>query len=208
MPRPFSDLFDDPANRTDLRRLPRNRKLKPGEGSQSLTVPAAKIKKLMPEVGRLVADLPRGASGDVVWTRGTSELLVHTDKVQLTCTVGLIRVSFPVACDQLEGGPDKPVNVTVPFAVGTKERTAGLVMTTYDIVSGPAEVTEIWSDAITAFAWECVLELSRRLSAEVGVDARGRSLIPGSLTATAGKLLIQPVARHDLLSGARSNHGS
>ena len=181
-------------------RLPRTTKLKPGQRApKKLNVPVKSLRKVLPEVTRLVADLPTDSLPRVVWTDGFSELLVHTDSVRLTVTTGLIRVSLRVQCDQTKN----PVVITVPFAVGTKDRVTGLAMSTFDVVEGPAVVVDTWADAITAFCWECILELVRRLAAEVGKDGSGRSLIPGSVAAAPNTLIIQPMARHKLPAPTR-----
>ncbi len=193
--RSFGDLFDDPRLKDSISRLPRTIKLKPGQRApKKLNVPVRSLRKVLPDVTRLVADLPKGSLPRVVWTDGFSELLVHTDSVRLTVTTGLIRVSVRVQCDQTKS----PVVITVPFAVGTEDRVNGLTMSTFNVVEGPAVVVDTWADAITAFCWECILELVRRLAAEVGNDGSGRALIPGSIAAAPNRLIIQPMARHNL----------
>ena len=100
-----------------MKRLPKQTKLKPGQRTpKSIKVPVKSVRKLMPEVARLVADLPKGSPPAVVWTDGFNELLVKTNSVRLIVTTGLIRVSVTVQCDQVA----KPLKVTVPLAVGTK----------------------------------------------------------------------------------------
>lgn len=192
----FADLLDDPELGRTIGKLPaKARKLKPGERSpKKLTVPVKSIRSLIRTVGRVVSDLPADGGPNVVWTDGFNELGVRTDSVGLNVTTGLIRVSVTVDCDQLP----KPVTVTVPFAVGTKDKVTGLVMTTFDVVEGPGAVVDIWADAVTAFCWECVLELVRAITAKLGKDGSGRALIPGSLAAAPNTLIIQPMARHKL----------
>lgn len=157
------------------------------------TVPQGDAQRILRAVVRLVADLPVDSPPQVVWTVGDSELLVHTDTITLTCTVGLLRVGIDVECDQVQGRQ----TMSVPFAVGTQDAPSGLVMQTYDRLDGPAVITAVWTDAITAFAWESVLETARRLCAEVGSDTRGRPLVPGSIGSGSGVLLLRPMARHD-----------
>lgn len=196
----LSRLFDELARRDPALRLPPSAKLEPGRLTQRrLAVPVARIRKLIPVVARKVADLPEGPSADVVWTRGDSELLVHTGTVGLALSRGLIRVSVTVECDQVS----EPATITVPFAVGTEDKTTGLVMSTFDVVEGPTVIAEAWADPITAFCWECVLELARGLCAVVGNDASGKPLVPGSIAATRSTLLIQPMARHDVVVSAK-----
>jgi hypothetical protein len=166
-----------------------------GTPTSSLTrVPQADAQRILRAVVRLVADLPVGSTPEVVWTLGRSELLVHTAATSIVCTVGLVRIGVRVECDQTDG----PVVVRVPLAVGTEQAPAGLVMQTYDRVDAPAAVADVWSDAITAFAWEALLETARRICADLGLDTRGRPLVPGGIAAASGALLLQPMARHEL----------
>jgi hypothetical protein len=157
-------------------------------------VPVAEANRLLLATVRLVADLPPRASGLFVWTQGSSELQVDAQGVQIACDVGLVTVRVPVACDQLA----KPAAVLVPIAVGTPQKLAGLVMATFDRLAGPELVTALWSEAIAAFAWEALVHLAQQLSAAVGKDAAGRPLVPASIGADKGVLLVQPMARHDL----------
>ena len=71
-------------------------------------------------------------------------------------------------------------------------------MSTLTHVDGPQIISERWSDAITAFAWEALLELARRLCNNLGRDAAGLPLIPGAIASARDALLIQPMSRHDL----------
>lgn len=158
-----------------------------------VVVPQGDAQRVLRGVVRLVADLPVGSTPDVVWTSGRSELLVHTDTISLTCTVGLVRVAVRVECDQTDG----PTTITVPFAVGTQQAATGLVMQTYDRLDGPGAVTSVWADALTAFCWEALLETATRLCAEIGADSRGRALVPGSIGSGSRVLLLRPMARHD-----------
>lgn len=158
-----------------------------------VVVPQSDAQRVLRGVVRLVADLPVGSTPEVVWTSGRSELLVHTDTIALTCTVGLVRVAVAVECDQTDGR----ATISVPFAVGTQQSPTGLVMQTYDRLDGPASVTGVWADALTAFCWEALLETATRLCAEVGEDSRGRALVPGSIGAGSRVLLLRPMARHD-----------
>lgn len=160
----------------------------------TLQVPVADANRILARTARFVADLPAGSPGEVVWVQADSELLVHTDRVSLACAPGLITVSVPVGCDQVPQG----ATVTVAFAVGTAERPTGLVMSTLARPSGPAAVTAVWGDAITAFAWELLLHLATELCAAVGNDGSGKKLVPGSIGAERERLLVRPMARHQL----------
>jgi hypothetical protein len=175
-------------------RATRRRAIPPGTVLDgTVDVPEAAAQRLLRSIVRLVADIPAGSTPDVVWRLGRNELLVHTDTVELTCTSGLVRISFAVDCDQIA----KPATVTVPIAVGTATAPTGLVMSTFSRVDGPPAVTDVWSDAISAFAWEALVELARKLCAELGRDDRGRPLIPVDIGAGTKLLIVTAMARHD-----------
>jgi hypothetical protein len=174
-------------------------RLEPGEvPKRGVTVKAAEATRLLRSVIRFVADLPADSSPVVVWELEGSELWVDTSTVALTCIPGVIRVTVAVGCDQL---PERAV-LTVPFGVGRPEAPTGLVMSSLSRLDGPEVVTGRWTGALTAFAWEAVLELTRRICAELGKDAAGLPLIPGSISAGSQTLVVQPMARNDL-SGLR-----
>ena len=160
---------------------------------KSIEVPIKDAQEIVHLVTRLVLDLPRNTTPQVVWSLGDSELLVHSDKTKIACSSGVVTITAQVECDQC-----KPVQIPVPLGVGTKSAPAGLVMTTFTDLEGPREIVTVWSDAINAFAWETLIEVARVIAAQVGKDSRGRALVPGSIGAAPGKLLIQPVARHTL----------
>lgn len=155
-------------------------------------IPQRHAQQLLRSVVRLVADLPAGSPPRVVWTQGSSELLVHTSTISIACAPGLVTIGLRVACDQLA----EPTTLSVPFAVGTRQAPAGLVMHTFTRLAGPAVVTERWSEAVTAFAWEALVELARALCAELGRDEAGRALVPGAIGADQRLLLLQPMGRH------------
>lgn len=182
-----------------FRPLPSARRLKPGAvPKQSLTVPQAHAQRILRGIVRFVADLPADSSPIVVWESAGSQLWVDTSAMSIACTEGVIGISVKVGCDELPEG----VTVVVPFSVGTAQRPSGLVMATIDRLDGPDLVVARWSNAITAFAWESLLEVASRLCAGLGRDSRDLPLIPGSIAAGPGTLLISPMSRHDL-SGLR-----
>lgn len=169
--------------------------LKPGsQTDKAIVVPQSQARKALRSVVRLVADLPASARPLVVWTDGDDELLVDISATTLTCLVGMVRIEVKVACDQLA----EPTKVEVAFAVGSEDRPAGLSMSAHNRLLGPDVVVDRWSDAITAFAWEALIETATQLAARTGKDARGRPLIPGAISSGSGTLTIQPMARHEL----------
>jgi hypothetical protein len=88
--------------------------------------------------------------------------------------------------------------MVVPLGVGTAGSPVGLVLTTVERLDGPDIVVARWSDAITAFAWEALIELARRTCAQLGTDKAGLPLIPGAIASSTEALLIQPMSRNDL----------
>ena len=169
--------------------------LEPGDvPKQGLTIKAATATRLLRGIIRFVADVSAGTSSVIVWEADGSELWVDIATTTMACAPALVRVSVTVGCDQLA----EPAVVTIPFGVGSPDAPTGLVMSTLNRLDGPPVVVDRWTPALTAFAWEAVLELARRLCAELGTDKGGRPLVPGSIAAGASTLLIQPMSRHDL----------
>lgn len=166
--------------------------LGPGTVTGAVEVPRSDAEKILRSVVRRVADLPRNSSPEVVWTLGQHELLVHTDQIRLALFSGVAVITNTFSCEQVDGR----VTVPVPLGLGTRKVPAGLIMTSFTDLDGPSVITKVWTDAITAFAWECLMELCRTIAAEVGDDSRGRALIPGAVTAAPGLLIIEPLARH------------
>jgi len=171
---------------------PIERRVVPGQTTKSaLEVPVADVRRLLLDIVRLVADVPKEGRATIVWQQGASEIAIDLAKTSVRCDRGLITVVVTVTCDQIRG----PVPLEVPFAVGTREAPAGLVMSTFTSLDGPRLITDLWSEAVTAFAWECILEVARRITARLGTDTARRALVPGGIGADRGVLLIQPMAR-------------
>lgn len=156
-----------------------------------LLVPIATANRMLPAVTRLVGDLGKDTTPEVVWTSGASELMVHTDSLLLTASPGVLQATLDVECDQL---PEK-ATVTVSFATGTDAAPRGLFLASYDAPAGPPEVVQIWSDAITAFAWEAVLTLAGGIAAAAGTDTSKRPLVVGAIGAAEGVLQVMPTPR-------------
>lgn len=188
---PSPGVFDDAT--LQLVRSGIAGKLGPGEPMREpVRLSNQRANIVLKSVIRFVADLPPDSTPLVVWTQGRNELVVHTNQVTMECTSGLVTMSIVVDCDQI----DKPERISVPLAVGTPKVPAGLVMSTYSELLGSATVTAVWSDALTAFAWEALLETARAVAAAVGRDGAGRPLVPGAIAAGSKHLLIHPMARH------------
>ncbi len=169
------------------------KKLKPGELTRGLMhIPQGEAQTALRGVVRLVADLPRDSTPVVVWQDRGSELEIDTAATSLSCRVGVVTVGVAVSCDQLS----EQAVIEVPLGVGTAERPTGLVMSALTHLAGPSVVVDRWADAITAFAWECVVETARRLCELAGADAGGRPLTPGAIGAESKALIIQPMSPH------------
>lgn len=179
---------------SDRAYIPEIQEIPTGTTSQEwLRVPTADARRLLRAVTRLVADLPRESSQDVVWALGASELLVRTGRVTIGLVTGLVTIGIPVECDQVD-----LTIVSVPVAVGTTKQVRGLFASTFDKPLGPTVVTDIWADALTAFAWESVITLAQHLAAKSGRDRQGRVLVPAAIAAERGAFLVKPMARNEL----------
>ena len=161
-----------------------------------LVIPEKDAQKILSKVVRLVLDLPKQTTPLVVWSQGKSELLVHSDRTKIQCSSGVITIEVVVECDQHD-----EVMIPVPIGVGRNSSPSGLLMSAFSDLQGPQAIVETWQDALTAFAWETIIEIARVVSGNVGKDSRGLDLVPGSIGAANNKLLIQPVARYTLAAG-------
>ena len=170
-------------------------RLPPGtRTADPIRIPQPDANRLVRGLVRFVADIPADTSLDLVWQHDGSELWVDAGSIDLVCSAGLITVGLTVACDEVR----RPIRVTAPFAVGRADASRGLLMATMNRVDAPALVADRWSNAITAFCWESLLELARRVSAQTGDDEAGMPLVPGAIAADDRVLIVQPMARHDL----------
>src|SRR6478735_12426893 len=166
--------------------------IEPGRtAAEWVRVPTEDAQRLLREVARLVADLPRESSRDVVWTLGSSELLLHTDQLTIAISTGLVAIGIPVECDQAD-----PATISVPLAVGTTKQVRGLFASTLDAPVGPPVITGIWADALAAFAYECLVTLAQHIAAQAGKDPAGRVLVPAAVAAERGLLLVKSMARN------------
>lgn len=168
-------------------------RLEPGAlTDKPLVIPQTQAQTALRGVVRLVADLPKDTTPVVVWQHRGSELEVDTAATTIACKVGIVTIGVTVRCDQLA----ERTSIEVPFGVGTQDRLTGLVMSSLTRLSGPSVVVELWSEALTAFAWECLVETARRLCELLGTDRGGRHLLPGSIGAGSRVLIVQPMAAH------------
>lgn len=142
-------------------------------------------------VALVQAALKPARSQAILLREGDNELLVEAGKIDLRFADGLVIVAIPVRCDQT-----KRTIVSVPFAVGSGKRRAGLIAATEQQPRGPAAVIQLWGEALTALAWQALLSASAALAAESGRDVDGTPLIPVGLVATERGLQVLTMARH------------
>jgi hypothetical protein len=114
----------------------------------------------------------------VIWEQAGSELLVHLGKTRVQVVEGLIIVGLTV-----ESNESGQVEVTIAFAVGRRDRLAGMVMTTEPNPRGPTIIIDRWGESLVAAAWQAVLDVISTLSARAGVDEEGSPLLPGAIVA-------------------------
>jgi hypothetical protein len=129
--------------------------------------------------------------GIVVWSRGHDELGVVVDKITLRFEDGIVAVGMPVLCDEIGDGV-----VLVRFAVGSKGRPAGMLVSTDERPFGPPVVVDAWAEELTAFAWQTLMTAMSRLADRTGRDADGAGLVPVALACTPEGLALQTMARH------------
>ncbi|RZS86839.1 hypothetical protein EV189_2255 [Motilibacter rhizosphaerae] len=138
----------------------------------------------------------------LLWTSGPDRLLLDLTGVRVEVGEGQLLVHLLVICDQLtdpaggQGGGEQVV--TVRFVLGSPKRPAGLLAATPRLPEGPPVVVERWGEALTAYAWQAVLDASAGLAAATGRDTDGAPLVPTALTASADGLEVLPQARHPM----------
>ncbi len=163
-----------------------------GEVFHAVFVESGQATELLRGAARRAGGLYRPTTRtEIVWVEGDRELAVGIADVQVKLAEGLIRVLIPVRCDQTG-----KARIEVTFAVGAPDRPAGLFATTYRRPLGPDLIVGAWSEALVAFAWQCLLGLVADLAGAIGKDERGNVLVPVELAASARGLQIVPMARH------------
>ena len=167
---------------------------KPGGLSEPVSVDAKELDQL------LRAALAPGDGDDevVLLADGDSELLVDPSRSRALVGEGMVLVVLGVECDQTG-----PAEVIVPFAVGSGDATAGMIMATEQVPRGPAIITGRWGEALVAMAWEALVGVTAGLSRHVGTDLDAAPLIPGALLAANGSIAVVPQARHQTDRPAR-----
>lgn len=127
----------------------------------------------------------------VVWQAAGSEVLVHLDATRAVTREGLLLINLVVEAEQTGRA-----EVVVPFAVGSIERPAGMVVLTEPKPRGPAVLVDRWGEAIVAAAWQVLLDIAGAAARASGGDVAGRQLRPGALVAGEEGLQVLPQAEH------------
>ena len=161
--------------------------IQPGRPGPELPLDAAVVAELVQAAAETA-----GGGGTLLWDTGESQLLVHTAKVETRMAAGLILVRIPVECDETGGAV-----VQVAFAVGRRDRPAGLLAATESRPSGPPEIVDVWGEALIAFAWQAVTRMAEGVAFESGRDVDGAGLLPLGIVAGREGLLLSTTARHE-----------
>jgi hypothetical protein len=136
---------------------------------------------------------PEGDEPVVVWRDADAEVALHVRRTRVEVRDGLVAVALLVECQETGG----PVEVVVPFAVGSEERPAGMIAATERRPRGPAVLVDRWGEALVAAAWEALLDIASVAAARAGEDTDGEPLRAGALLARRDALAIIPQARHE-----------
>jgi len=170
---------------------PRARVLDVGETTPRVSLTADRLQELVRAALALSDD-----AKSYVWVDGDSELALHTANARVALVPGAILVGLAVECNQTG-----PVEVTVPFAIGGKDTTTGMVMSAPSRADGPPTVVDRWGSVLLAAAYRALLDVATAAAATAGVDRDGRALIPGAMSTDGSTLTIVPQARHAIDRG-------
>ena len=151
-------------------------------------------------VSRLVRDalLPEEGPKSVIWQQAGSEVVAHLDRTRVQVLDGLVLIGIT-----LESEETGPAELTVPFAVGTPDRLAGMITVTEEKPRGPAILADRWGEAVIATAWKALMDVADHLAAEAGTDEMGAPLRSGALVTEGDRLGVVPQARHSFERVAR-----
>lgn len=168
-----------------------------GQVLPPLRLEQAAARELLQASARRAAGLFRASTHtQIVWVEGQRELAIELKGLDIVFGEGLVTVLLPVFCEQTGAA-----RVQVAFAVGSIKQPGGLFASTLKRPVGPEPVVQAWSDALVAFAWDCLLGMVADLAGAVGKDARGNRLVPVEMAAAPALLMVWPMARHRFAGG-------
>jgi hypothetical protein len=156
-----------------------------GRKGAGLPVTSAGLTTLL----RLAAVRRSEGAESVVWDNGVNQLMVEASKLRAVLTEGMVRVAVPVECDQVR------TTMEIPFAVGSAERAAGLIVATADRPAGDPLIAGIWGEALIAFAYGVLLDIADSLAGASGRDEKNGRLVPRGFVARRGQLVVESQAR-------------
>lgn len=183
------DFVTTQMMQTLRKRMPRTLSLQPvptGSKGGDLPLTSSALTRLL----QLAAVARSDEQGSVIWDDGINQLIVYASRIKAVVTHGLVRIDIPVVADQLKA------IMQVPFAVGSKERPAGLVAATAARPSGNAVVAQVWGDALIALAYGALMDTAESLAGATGRDVKNDRLVPRALVARQGQLTIESQASH------------
>jgi hypothetical protein len=158
---------------------------RPGETAEEVSVDRAELERLL-RAALSLSDAP-----SLIWVSGDNELAVHPHRARIALGSGTLVVGLPVECDQTG-----PAELTVPFALGSDELAAGVVMATPPRPDGPGLLVEQWGAVVVAAVYRALLDLLSAAAAAAGLDRDGRPLLPGAVSSDGERLRLVPQARH------------
>jgi hypothetical protein len=164
----------------------------PGKTFSALLVTSLRQAVATAATGRL----PRSDSelpATVLWQEGADALLVDVARCRIALGDGEVIVTIPVRCDQIL---DRVGQVVVRLVVGTAARPTGLFAATSTHPQGPPVVVQRWGEALTALAWQALLDVARGVANHAGRDADTAGLVPVALVASKAGFVVLPQARH------------
>jgi hypothetical protein len=158
----------------------------PGEVADPVTLPERTFELLL-------RSALAGAKGRerVVWSHRGSEVLVHLDRTRVRVLDGYVLVGIV-----LETAQTGVQELTVPFAVGSEKRVAGMLAVTERHPRGHRALGETWGEGVIATAWRAVLEVAGVIAALRGSDGIDQPLRAGAIVAARGEVAVVPQAKH------------
>ena len=109
-----------------------------------------------------------GQTSDVVWTEDGSEVIVHTDTLQINAQTGLLTISVEMSCDQTGRS-----TVTVRFFIGDQDDLSNLVGVKEESPDGPPILVGRWAQPLQDVVWSVLLEQGEMISSSDGATLRG-----------------------------------
>jgi hypothetical protein len=166
--------------------------LKSGEAGDPVLLDERTLERLL-----RAALVSVGGHERVLWRHRGAETLVHLDRTRVRVIDGYVLVGIT-----LENSETGEQELTVPLALGTETRLAGMLAVTERRPRGHRVLAETWGEGVIACAWRAVLEVADVMAALRGSDEHSQPLRAGALVAGRGELAVVPQAKHSYESAA------